>query len=585
MSTASVSPRRRGIRRQPVGETTLVDREAAAMAGANGSGTARRRRARQLGRVMSVLLLPGSLLLTVDGHGADAAPRTPVARCAKHEHQTDRHPEKRTECGPLQTSGGAARGDFDADGRGDLAVGIPLEDVGSATDAGTVQVFNGSPDGPRPGRAQHIVEGTSAEPGDRFGAALAAGDFNGDGFSDLAVGRPGEDGAAGADMGGVSLFNGSANGLSTTPSGALVGSQAGGAFGAALVWGRFGEDPAADLAIGVPFADRRVATGTVADAGEVEVHFGSSTGLEQERLVLRQGFGALGETPEAGDAFGSTLAAGDLSVSEPTIGGLVLLDELLIGTPSEDLGIGADAGQVAVVRPTGSGFVEGAFLQQAQPEPGDRFGSALATANLDGTEGADLAVGVPFEDPRSLDVRDSGEVDVWFSAADGSGVGGAPNQVLSSVGGNQSGARFGSAVAANDFDGGVADLAVGAPLHDVGGLVDSGKVDVFYGGAGGLGGSGANPPQLLTGHQEGDRFGSALSGWGFNAVAPADLAVGIPFADVVDGTGVEVDAGRVEVYLTTLGFSFVNADVRILTQGGTFSESPEAGDQFGTALY
>jgi hypothetical protein len=53
----------------------------------------------------------------------------------------------------------------------------------------------------------------------------------------------------------------------------------------------------------------------------------------------------------------------------------------------------------------------------------------------------------------------------------------------------------------------------------------------------------------------------------------------------VDGTGVTVDAGRVEVYLTTLGFSFVNADVRILDQRGTFNQFPEAGDQFGTALY
>jgi hypothetical protein len=33
---------------------------------------------------------------------------------------------------------------------------------------------------------------SGAEPSDRFGAALAAGDFNGDGFPDLAIGVPGE---------------------------------------------------------------------------------------------------------------------------------------------------------------------------------------------------------------------------------------------------------------------------------------------------------------------------------------------------------------------------------------------------------
>jgi FG-GAP repeat len=37
-----------------------------------------------------------------------------------------------------------------------------------------------------------------AEPGDLFGFALAAGDFNGDGAADLAVGVYGEDDFAGA---------------------------------------------------------------------------------------------------------------------------------------------------------------------------------------------------------------------------------------------------------------------------------------------------------------------------------------------------------------------------------------------------
>src|SRR5262245_54975983 len=47
-----------------------------------------------------------------------------------------------------------------------------------------------------------------ADPDDRFGAAMAFGDFNDDGFDDLAVGVPGEDG-----HGAVAVFRGSAAGL------------------------------------------------------------------------------------------------------------------------------------------------------------------------------------------------------------------------------------------------------------------------------------------------------------------------------------------------------------------------------------
>lgn len=59
----------------------------------------------------------------------------------------------------------------------------------------------------------------SAEPGDGFGAALAAGDFNGDTRADLAIGAPGENGFAGL----VHVLYGSAAGL--TASGSQVWSQ------------------------------------------------------------------------------------------------------------------------------------------------------------------------------------------------------------------------------------------------------------------------------------------------------------------------------------------------------------------------
>src|SRR6185295_16113292 len=93
-------------------------------------------------------------------------------------------PRALKQCG-LGTGGGAARGDFNADGFTDLAVGAPYENNGSTVDAGGVTVFYGSATGIT-ATANLVIYGPSTN--SHFGWALASGDFNGDGFSDLAAG-------------------------------------------------------------------------------------------------------------------------------------------------------------------------------------------------------------------------------------------------------------------------------------------------------------------------------------------------------------------------------------------------------------
>ncbi len=89
-----------------------------------------------------------------------------------------------------------AIGDFDGDGRDDLAIGAPFDDTSGAA-GGAVHVLYGTALGLSATGSQLWSQATagipgSVEDGDDFGAALATGDFDGDGYADLVVGAPGE---------------------------------------------------------------------------------------------------------------------------------------------------------------------------------------------------------------------------------------------------------------------------------------------------------------------------------------------------------------------------------------------------------
>jgi hypothetical protein len=100
--------------------------------------------------------------------------------------------------------------DFNGDGFSDLAIGVPNEDVGEVFDAGAVEVIYGSAGGlqltaPGDDFISQDSPGVrdSAEETDLFGYTVAAGDFNDDGFADLAVGIYSE-----GDGGGVAVLYG-----------------------------------------------------------------------------------------------------------------------------------------------------------------------------------------------------------------------------------------------------------------------------------------------------------------------------------------------------------------------------------------
>jgi len=160
-----------------------------------------------------------------------------------------------------------ATGDFNDDGRGDIALGVPDEDKSVTADVGVVHVIYNSSTG-LTGTADFFSEqgslpGETSEASDRFGSALAVGDFDGDGVDDLAIGAEGENLASPrvvVNAGAVNVLYGVA-GVGVTTAGAqefdgddlfFNGAREQSFFGSALAAGDFDGNGIDDLAIGEP---------------------------------------------------------------------------------------------------------------------------------------------------------------------------------------------------------------------------------------------------------------------------------------------------------------------------------------------
>jgi hypothetical protein len=116
-----------------------------------------------------------------------------------------------------------AAGDFNNDGYCDLAVGVPRESVGSTEVTGAVNVIYGSASGLSPTSVpdqfwsqasagiEDFPEGGGSMVGEYFGTSVATGDYNGDGYDDMAIGVPGE-WTSSLSAGAVNVIYGSSSG-------------------------------------------------------------------------------------------------------------------------------------------------------------------------------------------------------------------------------------------------------------------------------------------------------------------------------------------------------------------------------------
>jgi hypothetical protein len=107
-----------------------------------------------------------------------------------------------------------AAGDFDNDGRDDLAIGVPGESFGTRENAGAVLILYGRPSGLSAVDNQFWTQNSpnifdAQETDDRFGSLLIAANFNGDNFLDLAIGVPDESIGSAFECGAVNVLYGS----------------------------------------------------------------------------------------------------------------------------------------------------------------------------------------------------------------------------------------------------------------------------------------------------------------------------------------------------------------------------------------
>jgi hypothetical protein len=467
-------------------------------------------------------------------------------------------------------------GDINGDGYADFIVGAPANDAGGA-DAGRAYVYLG---GPSPDAVADLtITGSAAN--QNLGMAVAsAGDVNGDHYGDFIVGGPG----AGAGMANVYF---GAPSPDATPDLTLTGTETNELFGTAVAAGDVNGDGFSDLIVGAYEYDYLIVDegrflvylgGPGADATpDLEVdgaHPNDWLGISLSAGdINRDGYcdiiAGAPETPNFGSGaayvfFGSSGLNG---VPDITLEGSVAGDYFGYSVAAVGDVDGDGFGDLAIGAPFGGGSAGRAYVtacypyQVVSPNGGEQWVSGRpATVRWRGHDSADLAISVDGGASWStllsgVGGKEDNEQAVVAPALPSSGarirlsVSGQPvsratsdisdgvfsivapiasraaahRLQLAPTGAAASDNFAGSVAGAGDVNGdGYADWIVGANANDAGGS-NAGRAYVYYGGPG----ADAVADLTFTGAAANDNLGVSVAGAGdVNGDGYADLIVG-----------------------------------------------------------